>query len=103
MSGARDRHDVVTLCQHPRQRELRRRALVLLCDFLDSRDQPEIVSEVLSLKARVLSPEIVLRQIIDLLDLSSKKSATERAVCDEANVQKAQCIEQSILRIARPK
>src|ERR1700730_5468401 len=102
MSGARDWHDIVSLGKHPRQRELRRRALVLLCDFLDPCDELEILLEILTLKAWVLSPEIVLRQIITILDLSGKKSAPQRAVRHESNVQKAQRIEQPLLRIARP-
>ena len=69
MSGARNRRDVVSLGQHPRQRELGRSAFVLLRDLLDFGDQPEILFEVISLKARALSPEIILRQILDSLDL----------------------------------
>src|SRR5712671_2779863 len=103
MSGAGNRHDVVSLREHPRQRELRRGTLVLLRDFLDPRDQLEVLLEVLALKARVLSPEIVLREVVDFLDMSREKSTAEGTVGYEADVQQPQRVEQSVLGIARPK
>src|SRR5712675_508473 len=102
MSGAGNRHDVVSLREHPRQRELRRGTLVLLRDFLDPRDQLEVLLEVLALKTRVLSPEIVLREIVDFLDLPREKSTAKGTVGDKADIQQPQCVEQSILGIARP-
>ncbi len=70
MSGARNRNNVVSLGEHPRQSQLGRSTTVLLRDLLDFRYQLQILLEILPLKARVLSPEIVLGQILDALDLS---------------------------------
>ena len=76
--------------------------LVLLCDLFDPRDQLEILLEVLTLKSRVLSPEIVSGEIINVLDLSGQESASERTVGDETDIEKAQRIEQTVLGIAGP-
>ena len=70
MPGSRNRHDVISLREHPGERELRGRALVLLRDLFHPRDQLEILVEVLTLESRVLSPEIVGGEIVDALDLS---------------------------------
>src|SRR3979411_1300841 len=102
MSGARNRHDIVSLSEHPREGELGRRALVLFRDLLDFRDQLEILLEIRSLKARVLSPEIVFSEIFDSLDLSGEKPATERAVSYETDAEVAERVEQPLLRISRP-
>src|SRR6266550_3040266 len=102
MSGARDRYDVIALCEHPRQRQLRRSGLVLFRDLLDLRYQLEILLEVLALKARVLSPEVVLGQVVDLLDLSGEESAAERTVGYESDIQESEGIEQTFLGIAGP-
>jgi hypothetical protein len=89
MPGSRNRHDVISLREHPGERELRGGALVLLRDLFHPRDQLEILVEVLTLKSRVLSPEIVGGEIIDALDLSGEESAAERAVRDEPDVEEA--------------
>src|SRR3981081_4439355 len=102
MSGARNRDYVVSRSDHPCQRELRGSTLVLLRDLLDFRDQLQILLEVLSLKARVLPPEIVFRQIFDSLDLAGEKSPAKRAVSDKTDPESAERVEQSVLGIARP-
>src|SRR5688572_18096431 len=102
MSRSRDRHDVVTLREDPGQRELSGGAVMLLRDLLHLRDELEILLEILSLKARVLSPEIILGQIFDALDLAGEKSATKRAVRYEADIEETQRIEQSFFGIPGP-
>src|SRR5687767_13852820 len=102
MPGSRDRHDVVPLCEHPGERELCGRAVMLLRDLLDLRDQLEILFEILSLKPRILSPEVIFSQIFNALDLAGKKSPTERAVGYEADIEETQCIERSFFGIAGP-
>src|SRR5438105_2987964 len=102
MSGAGNWHDVVSLSQHPRQCQLRGCALVFFSHLFDFRNKLEILLEVFALKAWVLAPEIILGQIFDALDLPSKKSAAQRTVGDEADVEKPQCIKQSLLGITGP-
>src|SRR5688572_24699455 len=99
MSGSGNRHDVVSLREHPGQRELRGRTVVLGSDLLDLRDQLEVLLEIRCLKTWVLSPEIVLGQVVNTLDLAGQKSATEGAVGYEADVEETQRIEQAGLGI----
>src|SRR2546423_6900018 len=96
------RHDVVTLRQHPRQCELGRCAIVLFGDFLDASDEIEVLLKILARKARVLPAEIILGEIFYAFDLAGQKSATERTVGDEANVERSEGLEQAIFGIAAP-
>ena len=51
--GARDRHDVLALRQHPRQRKLAGRAFFLARHLLDPMDQCQIAGEVFRSKSRM--------------------------------------------------
>src|SRR5687767_9075985 len=102
MSCPRNRHNVITLGEHPGQRQLCGRAIVLLRDLLYLRHELEILFEILRLEARVASPEIVLGEIFNALDLAGQKSSTERAVGHEANVEETERIQQSLRGVAGP-
>src|SRR5437762_8945181 len=102
MSRARNRHDVVALRQHPRQCELGRGAFVLRGDLLDLSDELEILPEILTLKARVLSPEVIGGEIFDTLDLPGEKPAAKRAVGDEADAEHPERVEQAVFGVAGP-
>src|SRR3954464_14639784 len=102
MSRSRNWHDVISLGHHPGECELRGRALLLLRDLFDFLDELQILFEVVALKARVLSSEIIHGKIFRAFDLARQESTTEGAVGDEADAEHAQGIEQSIFGIARP-
>src|SRR5688572_30800055 len=52
--GARDRHDVLSLCKKPSQRDLRRRAALRFSEALDRVEKSEISLEIALLKARMI-------------------------------------------------
>src|SRR5215212_1165915 len=56
-----DRHDVLSLVQQPRQRELARLNALLLRYLPDSFDQLQVLLEVLALKAGGIAAVVVLR------------------------------------------
>ena len=62
---AGDRHDVITLCQHPRQGKLARGAAFGRRELPDLVDQVEVPLEVLPLKARVSAADVIGRQVIN--------------------------------------
>ena len=75
---------------------------MLLRNLLDPRDQLKILPEIVSLKPRVHSPEIVLREIVDALDLARKESTPERTVRHEADIEEPQRVEQPFFGITSP-
>src|SRR5664279_2070868 len=76
--GTRDRHHVVPLRHHPRERELRRRAPLLGRERLDVAYELEILLEVRALKARRASAKIIGAEVFDALVGAGEKAAAER-------------------------
>jgi hypothetical protein len=101
--GPRDWHDVFALRQHPRERELRSGASFLASHLFDAGCEVDVALKVLALKSRRVSPHIVGRKIFIALDLAGEKTASERAIRNEADAQFAANIEDAVLGIARPK
>lgn len=66
--GTGDRHDVVALRQHPRQRQLRRRTADLGSQGPDLIDQGQIAREVLALETRRRASVVVGSEILGALD-----------------------------------
>ena len=62
-----NRDDVFALRQHPRERELGRRAIFFARDLAHPLHQIEVALEILTLKTRRLPPVIIRRQIFELL------------------------------------
>src|SRR6478735_1331860 len=62
--GAGDRHDVVALGEHPRQRELARRRALLLGELAELRRQLLVALEVLTREARVAAAEVALVELL---------------------------------------
>ena len=83
---ARDRHHVRPLRQHPGQRELRRRAALLLRDRLDARDQFAVAIEVLLLEPRMRRASAI--DIGERLDRPGQEAAPQRRIGDEADAQR---------------
>src|SRR5262249_23659938 len=99
---ARNRHDVVALRHHPRQCELTRRAALVARDLRDLVDELQVVREVVALEPRRQPAEIVLREVVELLDLAGENAAAERAVRDEADAELAARGEHAVFWIAGP-
>src|SRR3954467_9340201 len=102
MPGPRNRHDVVSLGQHPRQRELGGGAFVLLGDLFNSADQIQVLLKIFTLKAWVVLSEIFVWEIAEALDLARQESAAEWTIGDEADVERAECLEQTFFGVAAP-
>src|SRR5208283_2730217 len=90
------------LREYPCERELSRRAVLVLGDCLDLRDELQILVEILTLKARREAPEVVRRQVVELANLAGQKAAAERAVRDQPDSQLAAGLESSIFGLAAP-
>src|SRR6266853_301875 len=100
--GAGDGNNVLTLGQHPGQRKLRRRAVLLARDLFDLCHQIKVLLEVISLEARRYAPEIIWRQIFKAFELSGKEATSERAVRDEADAEFAYGRQDLVFRITLP-
>src|SRR4030095_2347654 len=66
---AGNRDDVLALREHPGQGELARRGALLARDRLDLRHEIEVLLEVFALEARLEAAVVVLREVLDALDL----------------------------------
>src|SRR5438128_2648138 len=100
--GSRDRHHVVPLRQHPRERQLRRRASLLARDRLHAAHEIEILLEVLALKARIEAAKIVGGKVFEALDLTGEEAAAKRAVRHEADAERAARRQDLVLGIPAP-
>jgi hypothetical protein len=100
--GSRDRDDVVALMEQPREGELRGGASLPRCDVLDVADEVEVLLEVLPLKARLTTAEVVGREVLEAGEAAGEKSAAERAVGDEADAELAAGREDLVLDVAHP-
>src|SRR4029434_6472702 len=78
--GARDRHDVVALRQHPGDRELRGRDALLGGERLDPFDDREVALEVALLEARMPVADVLRREVPGAPELPGEEPAAERAV-----------------------
>jgi hypothetical protein len=72
-------------------------------DFACTLDEIEIALEVFTPKARGLPPVIILRQIVEVPDLTGKKAAAKRTIGDETHCELAASREIFLFRVARPK
>jgi hypothetical protein len=73
-----DRHDVVAPGEHPRQRELRGRAALLVGDLLDLCGEPQVLLEVVAAEPRPVAAEVVAIQIVGRREAPGEKPAAKR-------------------------
>src|SRR5260221_11537850 len=102
MLGAGDRHNILALCQYPRQRKLACRDVLLARHLLYPLNERKILLEVLALEARSSSTPVVRGQVLDAGDLPGKKPAAQWAVGDEADSEFAHSGQNLVLRVAAP-
>ena len=62
---------------HPRDAQLAGRAALLRSDGLQCFDESEVLLDVLLTKARKAATVVVLRQVVDALDLPGQETTTE--------------------------
>ena len=72
--GARDRHDVLALRQHPGERQLPGVQPLRRRDRLDPRHEVEVLLEVLALEARRLPAPVVGLEIVGRADLAGQEA-----------------------------
>src|SRR5919112_3805075 len=72
-----DRHDVLSLVQQPRQRELARLNALLLRYFPDSFDQLQVLLKVLALEAGGIAAVVVLHHGLQAPDLPREESPAQ--------------------------
>ncbi|HKU13920.1 MAG TPA: GNAT family N-acetyltransferase, partial [Steroidobacteraceae bacterium] len=73
--------------QQPRERQLRRRGIAVFGQRLDVLDQREIPGEVLALEARVATPPVAGREIVDRAEAAGDEAAAERAVGNQRDAE----------------
>src|SRR5439155_6720105 len=100
--SAGDRHNVVALSQHPRERQLRRRAALLFRKLLDLAHQLDILLEILAGEARMVLAEIVVGEIVRRLDLAGEEPAAKRRISNIADAELAHRREYFRLGVAAP-
>src|SRR5678815_5837255 len=76
--GARDRNNVRSFVQQPRERDLRRRGALSRGQVLHGARGPHVGVEVLALVARIPTPEVALRVFLCAPNGTGQKPATQR-------------------------
>src|SRR5205814_5594363 len=71
-------------------------------DRLDGLHQLQVLLEIARTEARLLAPDIVRGDVVDLLDVSGEEAAAERRVRDKADAELAACGQDLVLDVARP-
>src|SRR5450759_3233518 len=102
-SGAGYRDNVVSLREHPGERQLSRAHALLVRNLRNAVDQLQVTLDVSFLEARVASTEVALFEILAASDLSREEAAPEWAVGDEADPELTHGREDLLLDITRPK
>src|SRR6266849_10637214 len=100
---AGDGDNVVTLRQHPRERQLGWLASFFARDLFDFFHEIEILLKVFALEAWRGTAIVIGCQVFEFLELAGKKASSKRAVGDEADAEFAAGCEDFLFRIARPK
>jgi hypothetical protein len=75
--------DVLALCEHPGEHELRRRALLLDRDLLETLDDLHVSVERIALEARMREAAVAFGKIRLALDRAGEHAAAERRVGNE--------------------
>src|SRR6267154_1078622 len=99
-TGPGDGNDVLVAVEQPCQRKLSGRAMFLLRELLQAVRNGTICGELLSLKTRIASPPVVLREIMDAAKPSTEKSTTQRTVRHQRDTQFTQYWQQAIFGLA---
>src|SRR5579863_7661103 len=85
--GTRNRHNILSLRQHPSQSQLRGPAAFLFRYFLHPAHQIKILLEVIALESRRIATVIVGGEIIESFELPSQETASQWAVGHEPDAQ----------------
>src|SRR6185436_6087706 len=101
-AGPGDWNDVPSLRQDPGEGELRRRTALRPGDLPDALGELQVLFQVLPLETRIGPAPVVLREIIEVLDLAGEKAAAERAVSHDPAAELPAGEEDPVLDIAAP-
>src|SRR5262249_60654531 len=85
---SRNREDILAARQEPRERHLRRRDLPLRGDLLDRLHQLQVLLEIAGAEARLLAPDVVRRDVVDLPDVAGEEAAPEGRIGYEAEAER---------------
>ena len=91
---ARNRNNILTLRRQPRERQLARRAALLIREGLEAVDQHQVLTEIFRAEAGGDATEVVGRKVVGTLDLARQKAAAERRVCEDGDAELAASSEQ---------
>src|SRR5205823_5182812 len=100
--GPGDGNDVLAAREHPGERKLGRRRLLLARELLDALHQLEVAVEVLSLEAGAVPAPVVCGNVLGLAELAGEEAAAERAVRHEADPELADRGQDLLLDVPRP-
>ena len=91
---ARNRNNILTLRRQPCERQLARRAALLIREGLEAVDQHQVLTEIFRAEAGGDATEVVGRKVVGTLDLARQKAAAERRVCEDGDAELAAGSEQ---------
>src|ERR1700733_14931965 len=101
--GAGNGHNVFTLMQGPGDGYLCGRGLVFFADAINHFDQLQILFEIFTLVSGIVSPEIVLRNVVKTLYFTCEKSASDRTKRHQSDAQFLESGYDALFQTARPK
>src|SRR5207245_10111198 len=99
---ARDREDVLAAREQPRERDLRRPHAALRRDRFERLHELQVLLEIARTEARLLAPDIVRRDVVDLPDVSGEEPPAKRRIGDKADAELAARGQDRVLDVARP-
>tara|TARA_R110002072_G_scaffold22383_1_gene78011 strand:- start:417 stop:1013 length:597 start_codon:yes stop_codon:yes gene_type:complete len=86
-----NRHDVLALCQKPRECQLGGSAALLTGHCLHLKHKIEVLLEVFPLEARPGAAVVILVQVLDTANLSGKETSPQRAVRNKTDAEFTYC------------
>src|SRR6185436_9808526 len=87
--GAGNRNDIVSTREHPRERQLARRTVIVCRQLPYLLYERQVALEVVALEAWGHAAVVVGGEVLELGDLPGEEAAAERAVGDEADAEVA--------------
>ena len=100
--GTRNRHDVITLRQDPREGQLCGSDALFRRDCFEHVDETEVGGEVVALETWTRSAKVACFDVVGAGEPPGKKAAAQGRVRDEAHAELATRRQNGVLRIARP-
>ncbi len=100
-AGTDQRHDVVPLCQHPSDRDLRDAGTARFRYLAQRVDQPEVAIEIVALETRAMAAEVGSDRGSGPVPVAADQAARQHAVGGYADAKLAARVENAVLDATR--